>query len=254
MQNSKQQRMRYKNMLSDQFYIIAGPCSVEDKMQLQQCVEVFKNYDNVIALRGGAFKPRTNPDSFQGLGATGINLLETIKEEYHIKIVSEITSESDLELFKNVDIIQIGARNMQNFALLKKVARLQKPIILKRGFGNTIDELLASAQYISKEGNEQIILCERGIRTFNTHLRYTLDLGIIPVLKQRCNYQVIVDPSHAAGDHQFVIPLAKAAKAVGADGIIIEVHPNPPQALSDSAQQLNLLEFNKLEEELNSIK
>lgn len=236
--------------MSKDFFIIAGPCSVESQEQMEIIANDLSRYRDVVALRGGAFKPRTNPNSFQGLGKSGLDILSLIKDKYKIPIVSELMSIDDIELFKDVDVIQIGARNMQNFELLKAVGKLGKPIILKRGFGNTIDELIASAEYIKQVGNDKIILCERGIRTFETRTRFTLDISSVIVLKELTNYPVIVDPSHAAGKSEYVIPLAKAAKAVGADGIIVEVHNDPLNALSDPEQQLTLEQFAQLYEEL----
>lgn len=236
--------------MSKDFFIIAGPCSVECQEQMEIIANDLSQYINVVALRGGAFKPRTNPNSFQGLGKSGLDILSSIKDKYKIPIVSELMSIDDIELFKDVDVIQIGARNMQNFELLKAVGKLGKPILLKRGFGNTIDELIASAEYIKQVGNDKIILCERGIRTFETRTRFTLDISSVIVLKELTNYPVIVDPSHAAGKSEYVIPLAKAAKAVGADGIIVEVHNDPLNALSDPEQQLTLEQFAQLYEEL----
>lgn len=236
--------------MSKDFFIIAGPCSVESQEQMEIIANDLSQYNNVVALRGGAFKPRTNPNSFQGLGKSGLDILSLIKGKYKIPIVSELMSIDDIELFKDVDVIQIGARNMQNFELLKAVGKLDKPIILKRGFGNTIDELIASAEYIKQVGNDKIILCERGIRTFETRTRFTLDISSVIVLKELTNYPVIVDPSHAAGKSEYVIPLAKAAKAVGADGILVEVHNDPLNALSDHEQQLTLEQFAQLYEEL----
>lgn len=236
--------------MSKDFFIIAGPCSVESHEQMEIIANDLSRYSDVVALRGGAFKPRTNPNSFQGLGKSGLDILSLIKDKYKIPIVSEVMSIDDIELFKDVDVIQIGARNMQNFELLKAVGKLDKPIILKRGFGNTIDELIASAEYIKHVGNDKIILCERGIRTFETRTRFTLDISSVIVLKELTNYPVIVDPSHAAGKSEYVIPLAKAAKAVGADGIIVEVHNDPLNALSDPEQQLTLEQFAQLYEEL----
>lgn len=236
--------------MSKDFFIIAGPCSVESQEQMEIIANGLSQYGDVVALRGGAFKPRTNPNSFQGLGKAGLDILSLIKDKYKMPIVSELMSIDDIELFKDVDVIQIGARNMQNFELLKAVGKLDKPIILKRGFGNTIDELIASAEYIKQAGNDKIILCERGIRTFETRTRFTLDISSVIVLKELTNYPVIVDPSHAAGKSEYIIPLAKAAKAVGADGIIVEVHNDPLNALSDPEQQLTLEQFAQLYEEL----
>ena len=194
-------------------------------------------------LRGGAFKPRTSPYSFQGLRANGLELLEEAKKATGMPIVTEIMSAAHLPLFKNVDVIQVGARNMQNFELLKALGKQEKPILLKRGLANTIEEWLMSAEYIMSEGNPNIILCERGIRTFETATRNTLDLSAIPVLKEKTHLPVIVDPSHATGVRQYVEPLAIAAAAIGADGLIIEVHNDPQKALCDGAQSLTPEQF-----------
>lgn len=240
--------------MSNEFFIIAGPCSVESDEQINTITNHLVQYPEVKLIRGGAFKPRTSPHSFQGLGKEGLVLLKMVKDTYHCPVVSEIMDKNDLLLFDDIDVLQIGARNMQNYPLLRAVGETNKPVILKRGFGNTIEELLASAQYISDAGNDNIILCERGIRSFSNENRFVLDLGAIPVLKQRCEYPIIVDPSHAAGDHHYVIDLAKAAKAVGANGIMVEVHNHPEVALSDSQQQLDLAEFDQLIAQLKTIK
>ena len=231
--------------------MIAGPCAIESKKQMKM---IFEGLINVDIIRGGAFKPRTNPNDFQGLKKEGINMFANLKKQTNKQIISEIVSIEDIDMFHDVDIIQIGARNMQNYELIKKVARLNKPILLKRGFGNTIDELLSSASYIENEGNSKIMLCERGIRTFENSTRFTLDISAIPILKSRCDYKIIVDPSHAAGDSRFVAPLAKAAVAAGCDGLIIEVHPNPKEALCDKKQQLTLEEFKQLSKEIYAIR
>lgn len=234
----------------DKFKIIAGPCAVESYEQME---DVFKNIDEEY-IRAGIFKPRTDPFSFQGLKKEGLDILKKLKKKYNKKIVCEITSIEQISLCDDIDIIQIGARNMQNFELLKAVGKLKKPILLKRGFGNTIEEMISSAKYIEINGNDNIILCERGIRTFNQEMRFTLDISAVLLLKEKTKYPVYVDPSHAAGNNKYVIPLAKAAKAVGADGIIVEVHPNPIEALSDNNQQLNFKEYQKLKKELDNVK
>lgn len=227
------------------FILIAGPCSVESEQQLDIiCQEVKKA--GVDAIRGGAFKPRTSPYDFQGLGEEGLKLLSEAKAKYNLPIVSEIVDKSQIEMFQDVDILQVGAKNMQNFELLKALGKTDKWILLKRGFGNTVDELLNSAEYIRQGGNEKIILCERGIRSFETSTRFTLDLSAIPVIKSRTNMKVIVDPSHAAGKSQYVRSLALAAVAAGADGLIVEVHNKPKEALCDGKQALSCHEFSKL--------
>lgn len=240
--------------MCNEFFVFAGPCSIENENQIKVSTQFLKQFPEVKAIRGGAYKPRTYPTSFQGMKEEAMKIVNNLKIAENVAFVCEITNILDIPLFENVDIIQIGARNMQNFELLKAVAKLNKPILLKRGFGNTIEELLASAKYIEASGNSKIILCERGIRTFDNYMRFTLDLGAVAFLKQHVNYPVIVDPSHAAGDSKYVIPLAKAAKAIGADGIIVEVHPHPQDALSDANQQLNFQEFANLIEELHKIK
>ncbi|MGE4354735.1 MAG: 3-deoxy-7-phosphoheptulonate synthase, partial [Oscillospiraceae bacterium] len=230
---------------ADTFTVIAGPCSVESEKQMLTVAESVKK-SGAKLLRGGAFKPRSSPYSFQGLGADGLSLLLEAKKATGLPIVSEVMNQTQLPLFENVDVIQIGARNMQNFDLLKEVGKIDKPILLKRGLSNTIEELLMSAEYIFSSGNERIILCERGIRTFETATRNTLDLSAVIALKQKSHLPVIVDPSHASGLRSFVPPLAKAALAVGADGIMIETHNDPAHALCDGAQSLDLAQFDEL--------
>jgi len=223
--------------------IIAGPCAVESEEQIVKTAEFLKQ-KGIKYLRAGAFKPRTSPDSFQGLKKQGIELLEQVKKDTGLKIVSEIMDTRDIKLFDNIDIIQIGARNMQNFPLLIEVGKTKNTILLKRGFGNTIDEWIKSAEYIKKQGNNNIIMCARGIRTFETQARNTSDIDAIPILKQK-GFTVIFDPSHATGKKQLITPMAKAAIAAGADGLMIEVHPTPNKALSDQDQQLTFREFEK---------
>lgn len=227
------------------FTFIAGPCSVESEKQIIEIAEAVKAA-GAAALRGGAFKPRTSPYDFQGLKSDGIKLLKKAKEETGLPIVSEITSVKNLDDFYGVDLVQIGARNMQNFELLKEVGKLGSPVLLKRGLVNTVDELLLSAEYIMSEGNKNVILCERGIRTFETITRNTLDLGVIPLLKQRTHLPVITDPSHASGVKSLVSPLALATAAVGADGVMIEVHNDPVHALCDGAQAIKPDEFKEI--------
>lgn len=218
--------------------IIAGPCSVESEEQIIQIARDVKD-SGALFLRGGAFKPRTSPYAFQGLKAEGLMYMKKARQATGLPVVSEITNPAQLELFMEfVDVIQVGTRNMQNFELLKELGRVRKPILLKRGFANTVDELLMSAEYIMSGGNTDVILCERGIRTFETSTRNTLDISAIPVLKSRSHLPVFVDPSHAAGIAWLVEPLSKAAVAVGADGLIIEVHNDPKHALSDGQQSL----------------
>ena len=233
--------------------LMAGPCSVESAEQVTEIAKAVKA-SGANVLRGGAFKPRTSPYSFQGLKAEGLELLLKAKEGTGLPIVTEIMSESDIDLFKDVDIIQVGARNMQNFTLLKKLGKLDKPILLKRGLCATIEEWLMSAEYIMAEGNEKVILCERGIRTYEKYTRNTLDLSAIPIVKSLSHLPVVVDPSHATGMNWLVEPLAMAAVACGADGLIIEVHNDPPHALCDGAQSLTPEEFDSVVKKVNRIK
>ena len=227
--------------------LIAGPCSVETEAQICEVAERVKAAGAAF-LRGGAFKPRTSPYSFQGLQAEGLELLKKAKAQTGLPIVTEIMSIGHIPLFEEegVDIIQVGARNMQNFELLKALGKINKPILLKRGLSNTIEELLMSAEYIMAGGNDQVILCERGIRTYETYTRNTLDISAIPILKKLSHLPVVVDPSHASGIAWLVEPLAMAAVAAGADGLIIEVHNNPAKALSDGAQSLTPDQFDRL--------
>ena len=229
------------------FQIIAGPCSVESEEQIVYVAgEVKKSGANL--LRGGAFKPRTSPYDFQGLHAQGLDLLAEAKDKTGMPIVTELMSADQIDLFleKGVDVIQIGARNMQNFDLLKAVGRLDKPVLLKRGLANTIKEFLMSAEYIMSEGNENVILCERGVRTFETYTRNTLDLSAVPVLHELTHLPVVVDPSHATGHARLVEPMAMAAAAAGADGLMIEVHNDPQHALCDGAQSLTPEQFDRV--------
>ena len=224
---------------------IAGPCSVESEEQICGIAERVKA-SGAQFLRGGAFKPRTSPYAFQGMKAEGLELLSEAKKKTGLPIVTEIMSIDHLPLFDDVDIIQVGARNMQNFELLKQLGKLRKPILLKRGLANTMEELLMSAEYIMAEGNEQVILCERGIRTYETMTRNTLDISAVPVLKRLSHLPVIVDPSHASGINWLIEPLALSAAAIGADGLIIEVHNDPSHALCDGAQSITPDQFDAL--------
>ena len=224
------------------FGLIAGPCSVECEEQIIFVAQSVKAAGATM-LRGGAFKPRTSPYDFQGLKAEGLKLLLEAKKATGLPIVTEIMSAEHIPLFEDVDVIQVGARNMQNFELLKELGKLNKPILLKRGLANTIKELLMSAEYIMSSGNENVILCERGIRTYETATRNTLDLSAVPVLHELSHLPVVVDPSHATGVARYVKPMAMAAVASGADGLIIEVHNDPPHALSDGAQSLRPEQF-----------
>ena len=219
------------------FAVMAGPCSVESEEQVLEIAESVKKSGAQI-LRGGAFKPRTSPYSFQGMGSEGLDILLKAKEVTGLPIVTEIMDASQLHYFDDVDIIQVGARNMQNFNLLKLLGTIDKPILLKRGLSATYQELLMSAEYIMSEGNSRVILCERGIRTFETGTRNTLDITAIPYLREKTHLPIIADPSHAAGMYRMVKPLSLAATAAGADGLIIEVHNNPEKALCDGEQSL----------------
>ena len=224
------------------FQMIAGPCSVESEQQVIGIAEAVKA-SGATMLRGGAFKPRTSPYAFQGLGLKGLEILKKAREVTGLPIVTEIMSERYIDAFAEVDMVQIGARNMQNFDLLKAVGRLGKPVLLKRGLANTIEEWLMSAEYIMSEGNMNIALCERGIRTFEPYTRNTLDLSAIPILKEKTHLPVIVDPSHASGLSRLVKPMSLASVGAGADGLIIEVHNDPPHALCDGAQSLRPEQF-----------
>lgn len=232
--------------------LIAGPCSVESEEQICSVAESVKA-SGASFLRGGAFKPRTSPYSFQGMKGEGLRLLSEAKKKTGLPIVTEIMSIEHLPLFEDVDVIQVGARNMQNFELLKQLGKLDKPILLKRGLASTIEELLMSAEYIMAEGNEQVILCERGIRTYETITRNTLDISAIPVLKRLSHLPVIVDPSHASGINWLIEPLAIAAAAVGADGLIIEVHNDPSHALCDGAQSITPVQFDALAKKVTKV-
>lgn len=235
------------------FAMIAGPCSVESEEQIIEVAMAVKAAGANI-LRGGAFKPRTSPYAFQGMKGAGIELLVKAKNATGLPIVTEIMNISTLDLFNDVDIIQVGARNMQNFDLLKELGKTNKPILLKRGLANTLQELLMSAEYIMSEGNENVILCERGIRTFETYTRNTLDLSAVSVLQELSHLPVIVDPSHATGKARLVAPMAYAAAAAGADGLMIEVHNNPACALCDGAQSLTPAQFDELNRKVQQIR
>lgn len=235
------------------FAMIAGPCSVESEEQIIEVAQAVKA-SGATMLRGGAFKPRTSPYAFQGMKGEGIRLLLKAKEVTGLPIVTELMTISTLDLFADVDVIQVGARNMQNFDLLKELGKTRKPILLKRGLANTIQELLMSAEYIMSEGNENVILCERGIRTFETATRNTLDLSAVAVLHNLSHLPVVVDPSHATGKAELVAPMACAAAAAGADGIMVEVHNNPSCALCDGAQSLTPPQFDELNRKVQRIR
>jgi 3-deoxy-7-phosphoheptulonate synthase len=234
--------------------IMAGPCAVESEEQALTIGHFVKEHGASV-FRGGAFKPRTSPYSFQGLGEAGLKILKKVREETGLLIVTEATDNENLTIVeKYTDIIQIGARNMQNYSLLRLAGQLKKPVLLKRGFASTIDEWLMAAEYIMSEGNTRIILCERGIRTFSDNTRNTLDLSAIPSIKEASHLPIIVDPSHAAGRRDFVIPLSKAAIAIGADGLLVEVHHDPAHALSDGMQSLYLEQFAELMKEIGRLR
>jgi len=232
------------------FPIIAGPCSVESEEQIEQSA-AFLSSRGIKFLRGGAFKPRSSPYSFQGLGVKGLDILANAGKKHNMQVVTEVMDVLTLDdVVAYTDIIQIGARNMQNFPLLKAIGKTSKPILLKRGLSATLDELLLSAEYILNEGNQNVILCERGISTFDTHSRYTLDITAVPVLKEKSHLPIIIDPSHATGVSRRVLPVSMAAMTIGAHGLIVEVHPNPAKAMSDGAQSLTFDQFDELLEQL----
>ena len=235
------------------FIVMAGPCSLEGEEQVMESAYVVKKGGAQI-MRGGAFKPRTSPYSFQGMEEEGLKLLKKASEWTGLPVVTEVMNTTEVDLVEEyADIIQIGARNVQNFALLKRVGLARKPVLLKRGMMTTVEELLMSAEYILSAGNENVILCERGIRTFETATRNTLDISAVPVLKELTHLPVIVDPSHAAGHWKYVLPLARAAVAVGADGLMIEVHPDPAKAVSDGLQSLKPEKYYQLMEEIGRL-
>lgn len=235
------------------FCMIAGPCSVENEDQIVEVARAVKAA-GANMLRGGAFKPRTSPYDFQGLKGEGIELLKIASRETGMPIVTEIMSVSDLPLFEDVDVLQVGARNMQNFDLLREIGLTNKPVLLKRGLANTLKELLMSAEYIMASGNENVILCERGIRTYSDYLRNTLDLAAVPMLKELSHLPVIVDPSHATGIARMVPPMALSAAACGADGLIIEVHNDPIHALCDGAQSLTPQDYAALAKKIDAVR
>ncbi len=226
------------------FQAIAGPCSVEGDHIFELAAQL-KSF-GVSILRGGAFKPRTSPDSFQGLGTEGLRLLSQAGKENDMLTVSEIMSERDIELYNDIDILQVGARNCQNYSLLKELGKTNKPILLKRGMATTIDELISCARYITQAGNQRVILCERGIRTFENKTRNTFDVSAIASLHNECSFPVIADPSHATGRKNLVAPCSLSALACGADGLVVEVHENPKEALSDKEQALTPSEYKQL--------
>lgn len=237
----------------DNFCIIAGPCAVETRQQVLETAHFLKE-EGIKFLRGGAYKPRTSPYSFQGLKEAGLEILKEAADLTGLRIVTEVMDTREVEIVsKYADVLQIGTRNMQNFSLLKEVGKMNKPVLLKRGQSATYRELLMAAEYIISEGNSQVILCERGIRTFTDETRNTLDISAIPVVKRYSHLPIIVDPSHASGDWRYIIPLSKAAVAAGADGIIVEVHPDPQNALSDGSQSLNFEQFRELMRQIKKL-
>jgi 3-deoxy-7-phosphoheptulonate synthase len=250
--NRKKQLMLGKNVAigDNKFLIIAGPCAVEGEEQLTEIAKFISKTNNIV-LRGGVYKPRTSPHDFQGMGLEGAKLLSRIGKQYDLPVITEITDSRQIEFLDQlVDIYQIGSRNMYNYDLLKEVGKTDKPVLLKRGMAATIKEWLLAASYIELNGNNKIILCERGIRTFETYTRNTLDLSAVVAIKYISHYPIVVDPSHATGRKEMIIPLAKAALIAGADGVMVEVHNDPKQALCDGQQSLNLDEYGKLVSEL----
>ncbi|MFZ5354656.1 MAG: 3-deoxy-7-phosphoheptulonate synthase [Bacillota bacterium] len=236
------------------FTIIAGPCSVEDAEMIMETAHFVKGLGAVL-LRGGAFKPRTSPYAFQGLKEEGLNYLREASRITGLPVVSEVMDPRDIEyIYEYVDMFQVGSRNMQNFSLLREVGKTDKPVLLKRGMAATIEDFLMAAEYIAFEGNDNIVLCERGIRTFENYTRNTLDITAVPILKKLCRLPVIVDPSHGTGRRDLVLPMSLASLAAGADGVMIEVHPIPEKALSDSEQSLSFDEFEAVSKRINEIK
>lgn len=233
---------------------IMGPCAVESLEQVRQVGQAMKD-QGLKLMRGGAFKPRTSPYDFQGLGVEGLQILRQVADEFDLAIISEILNPNDVEMaLEYVDVIQVGARNMQNFDLLRAVGKVNKPVLLKRGLAATIDEFINAAEYIIAQGNDQIILCERGIRTYERATRNTLDISAVPILKKETHLPVIVDVTHSTGRRDLLLPTAKAALAIGADAVMAEVHPDPAVALSDSAQQMDIPEFHRFMDELKGFK
>lgn len=237
-----------------EFSVISGPCAVESEEQIELVAKTLSEM-GIRVLRGGAYKPRTSPYTFQGLGLEGLKLLKSAGKRYNMKVVSEIMDPRDIDASYNfVDMFQIGSRNMQNYTLLKEVGRFDKPVLLKRGMAASIEEWLMAAEYIASEGNDNIILCERGIRTFEKYTRNTLDLSAVPIAKELTKLPIIVDPSHGTGRKELIRPITRATVAIGADGVMIEVHPNPCEALSDGEQSLNFEEIKNIITDIESIK
>lgn len=242
-----------KTIGGSELFVIAGPCSIESKEQMELCAQIAQE-NGAHSLRGGAFKPRTSPYEFQGLGEEGLRALRDAGAKYNLVTISEVMDASQIDLVASyIDILQIGARNMHNFSLLKELGRVKNPILLKRGFAATYQDLLLAAEYIMSAGNPNVILCERGIRTFETHTRNTLDLNAVPALKELTHLPVIVDPSHGTGHRSMVLPMARAAVAAGADGITVEMHPDPDKAFTDAAQTIGPKAFTKMMKEIKAI-
>lgn len=253
--NPQGTKIRIKDVVigGEEFVVMAGPCSVENEDQIMKTAEQVKKAGAKI-LRGGAFKPRTSPYSFQGLGEEGLKLLRKAADKYELLVITEVLDPRDVEIVAEYsDILQIGTRNAQNFPLLREVGNTRKPVLLKRGMYNTIEEWLLAAEYILSGGNPNVILCERGIRTFETATRNTLDLSAVPVLRERTHLPIVIDPSHGTGKRNYVPPMAYAALAAGADGLLIEVHPEPDKALSDGAQSLTLEMFSEMMQKLRKL-
>lgn len=246
-------QVKGKTIGGDDLFVIVGPCSIESREQMEICARTAQS-QGAGGLRGGAFKPRTSPYEFQGMGEEGLKILKEMGDKYNLVTVSEVMDASQINLVASyIDILQVGARNMHNFTLLKELGRIKNPILLKRGFAATYQDLLLAAEYIISAGNPNVILCERGIRTFETHTRNTLDLNLVPALKELTHLPIIVDPSHGTGRRSMVLPMARAAVAAGADGVAIEMHPNPDEALTDAAQTIGFAAFEKMMKEINLI-
>ena len=245
--------LKGKTIGGDQLFVIAGPCSIESVEQMELCGQMAQT-EGAQALRGGAFKPRTSPYEFQGLGEEGLKILQSVGAKYNLLTISEVMDASQIDLVAGyIDILQIGARNMHNFSLLKELGRVKNPILLKRGFAATYQDLLLAAEYIMSAGNPNVILCERGIRTFETYTRNTLDLNAVPALKELTHLPILVDPSHGTGRRSMILPMARAAIAAGADGITVEMHPNPDAALTDAAQTIGPEAFAQMMREIQMI-
>lgn len=246
-------KIKDKTIGGDELFVIAGPCSIESEEQMEECARVAKE-NGAQALRGGAYKPRTSPYEFQGMEEEGLKILKEKGEKYGLVTASEVMDASQIDTVASyVDILQVGARNMHNFTLLKALGKVKNPILLKRGFAASYQDLLLAAEYIISSGNPNVILCERGIRTFETHTRNTLDLNAVPALKELTHLPIIVDPSHGTGKRSMVLPMARAGVAAGADGVIVEMHPNPDNALTDAAQTISPETFKKMMKQLNLI-